>query len=96
LRTSPSGSSTIRQWWSEIIVWQRTGSLGVQARPGWLGFPVRAKFAQAVAIFFASSCASEVFPVLCSQRLALSKADASSAVCQAPTSSSIGDCRVKK
>ena len=64
-------------------------------KPGWLGLPVRAKLAQAVAIFFASACASGPLPVPCAQRLVLSKQKASSAVCQAPASSSIGDCQVK-
>ena len=40
----------------------RLGSLGFQFKPGWLGLPLRAKFAHAVAIFFASACASVVFP----------------------------------
>ena len=63
--------------------------------PGWLGLPVRAKFAQAVATFFARACASSVWPVPCAQRRVLSKQKASSAVCHAPASSSIGDCQVK-
>src|ERR1017187_7915887 len=86
----------MRQRLSNTMVGQRTGSVGVQVNPGWLGLPVRAKFAQAVAIFRASACASGVLPVPCSQRFALSKQKASSAVCQAPASSSIGDCQVKK
>ena len=36
---------------SKTMVWLCSGSVGVQVRPGWLGLPVRAKFAQAVAIF---------------------------------------------
>src|SRR5208337_4599611 len=77
------------------MVWQRFGSAGSQVNPGWLGFPVLAKLAQAVAIFFANACASGVLPVPCSQRLVLSKQKASSAVCHAPASSSMGDCHVK-
>src|SRR5690242_19770210 len=77
------------------MVWQCVGSLAVQVRPGWLGLPVRAKFTHAVAILFASACASGVLPVPCSQRFVLSKQNASSAVCHAPASSSIGDCHVK-
>src|ERR1017187_6002763 len=52
----------MRQWLSHTIVWHRVGSLGVQLKPGWLGLPVRAKFAQAVAIFLTSVCASGVLP----------------------------------
>src|ERR1039458_7553066 len=52
----------MRQWLSHTIVWQRVASLGVQVSPGWLRLPVRAKFAQAVAIFLASVCASGVLP----------------------------------
>src|SRR5512136_784663 len=85
----------MRQTLSNIIVCPRTGSNGVQVNPGWLGLPVRAKLAQAVAIFFASACASGPLPVPCSQRFVLSKQKASSAVCHAPASSSIGDCHVK-
>src|SRR5262249_3559846 len=83
LRSSPSGSSTIRQRLPKTIVWQRVGSLGVHVNPGWLGLPVRAKLTQAVAIFLASACASGVLPVPCSQRFVLSKQNASSAVCHA-------------
>src|SRR5436190_24246579 len=83
LRSSPAGSPTMRQRLSKTIVWQRAGSLGVQANPGWLGLPVRAKFTQAVLIFFGSACASGVWPVPFSQRFVLSKQKASSAVCQA-------------
>ena len=80
---------------SKTIVGHRSGLNGVQGKPGWLGLPVRAKFAQAVAIFFASACASGPLPVPCAQRFVLSKQKASSAVCHAPASSSIGDCHVK-
>ncbi len=45
----------MRHWLSNTIVWHRAGSLGVHANPGWLGLPVRAKFTQAVLIFFASA-----------------------------------------
>jgi hypothetical protein len=38
------------------------------------------------AVFLASFCASPVLPAPCSQRLVLSKHNASSAVCQAPAS----------
>ena len=55
LRTSPSGSSVIRQRLSNTIVWPRAGSNGPHCKPGWLGLPVLAKLAQAVAIFFASA-----------------------------------------
>src|ERR1039457_6489624 len=95
LRISPSGSSTMRDSSSKIMVLQLSGSVGAHVNPGWLGFPVRAKLAHAVAIFFASACASGVLPVPCSHRLVLSKQNASSAVCHAPASSSIGDCHVK-
>ena len=56
---------------------------------------LRAKLAQAVATFLASACASGPLPVPCAQRAVLSKQNASSAVCHAPASSSIGDCQVK-
>src|SRR5512140_2461955 len=85
----------MRQTSSKIIVGQRAGSNGAHGRPGWLGFPVRAKLAHAVAIFFASACASGPLPVPCAQRAVLSKQKASSAVCHAPASSSIGDCQEK-
>jgi len=68
----------------EYHLGHRTGSNGVQVRPLWLGLPVRAKLAHAVAIFLASACAFGVLPVPCMQRLVLSKQKASSAVCQAP------------
>src|SRR5512143_745732 len=85
----------MRQTSSKTIVGHRTGSNGAQGRPGWLGLPVRAKLAQAVAIFLASACACGPLPVPCAQRAVLSKQNASSAVCQAPASSSIGDCQLK-
>jgi hypothetical protein len=44
----------MRQRLSNTIVGHRLGSVGVEVSPGWLGFPVRAKFAQAVAIVLAS------------------------------------------
>jgi hypothetical protein len=68
---------------------------GVHTRPGWLGFPVCAKFAQAAAMRPASACGSGPSLVPCEQRAVLSKQKASSAVCHAPASSSIGDCQVK-
>ena len=81
---------------SQTMVLLLSGPVGVQVKPGWLGLPVAAKFAQAVAIFFASACASGVLPVPCSQRLVLSKQNWSSAVCHAPgTPSRIGVCQVK-
>jgi hypothetical protein len=55
LRTSPSGSSVIRQLLSNTIVWPRVGSNCSHFKPGWLGLPFLAKLAQAVAIFFASA-----------------------------------------
>src|SRR5665213_2869786 len=81
---------------SHTMVWLRSGSDGVHVSPGWLGLPVRAKLAHAFAIFLASACVSGVLPVPCSQRLVLSKQKASSEVCHAPASSSMGDCHVKK
>src|SRR6185312_5942271 len=95
LRASPSGSLTMREVLSKTMVLLVSGSLGSHATPGTLGLPVRANSAHAPAIFFASACASGVLPVPCSQRLVLSKQNANSAVCQAPASSSIGDCHVK-
>src|SRR5512136_2704454 len=80
---------------AKTIVWHRAGSNGVHGRPGWLGLPVRAKLAQAVAIFVARACAFGPLPVPCAQRAVLSKQKASSAVCHAPAASSIGDCQVK-
>ena len=81
---------------SQTMVWLRSGSVGIHVNPGWLGFPVRAKFAHAVAIFLASACASSVLPVPCSHRFVLSKQNCSSAVCHAPASPpSIGDCHEK-
>src|SRR5665213_648724 len=94
-RTSPSGSFTTRHSLSNTIVWPCSGSAAGHARSGWLGSPVRAKFDQAIAIFFAIACASGVLPVPCSQRLVLSKQKASSAVCHAPAPSSMGDCQLK-
>jgi len=73
LRTSPSGSSAMAHWLSKIMLLLLTGSVTVHASPGMLGFPDAANVAQALAIFFASACASGVFPVPCSQRLVLSK-----------------------
>ena len=72
-RGSPSGSFTIPLWLSKTIVRSWSGSDGVHIKPGWLGLPVRAKLAHAVAIFLASACASGVLPVPCSHRLVLSK-----------------------
>ena len=96
LRTSPSGSSAMRHWLSQTMVWLRSGSDGVQTRPGWLGFPVLAKFDHAVAIFLASVCASGVLPVPCLQRTVLSKQNCSSDVCRAPgTPSRMGVCQLK-
>ncbi len=40
---------------SNTIVRHRVGSNASQVNPGWLGLPVRAKLAQAVAIFCASA-----------------------------------------
>src|SRR5512146_1334234 len=94
LRASPSGSLIIRHTLSQTIVLLVSGSAGSHFKPGMLGFPVAAKAAQAEAIFFANACASGVLPVPCSQRLVLSKQNASSAVCHAPESSSMGDCHV--
>ncbi len=85
----------MRQSLSKTMVGHWPGSNGVHSRPSWLGFPVPAKVAQAPAIFLARACASGVLPVPWSQRFVLSKQKASSAVCQAPASSSIGDCQVK-
>src|SRR6185437_14151912 len=95
LRASLSGSFTMRHSLSNTMVLFVSGSVGSQVKPGWLGFPVRAKLAHALAIFLASACASTVLPVPCAQRSVLSKQNASSAVCHAPASSSIGDCHVK-
>ena len=82
---------------SQTMVLLVSGSVGSQVSPGWLGLPVRAKFAQALAIFFASACASGVFPVPCSQRRVLSKQNWRSEVCHAPGNPSrIGVCQVKK
>ena len=72
-RASASGSSTIRHWLSKIIVLFFSGSDGAHFNSGLLGSPVAANFAHADAIFFASACASGVFPVPCSQRFVLSK-----------------------
>src|SRR5436853_1118237 len=80
LRAAPSGSFTIRQSLSQIMVLFVSGSVGSQAMPGMLGLPVAAKAAQEEAIFFASACASGVLPVPCSQRFVLSKQNCSSAV----------------
>jgi hypothetical protein len=73
LRASPSGSSTIRHRLSQIIVRLVSVSVGLQVKPGKLGFPVEAKAAQDDAIFLAKACASGVLPVPCSHRLVLSK-----------------------
>ena len=43
LRTSPSGIVDHAASLSKTIVWQRSGSVGSQVKPGWLGLPVRAK-----------------------------------------------------
>ena len=40
----------MRQTSSKTIVWPRAGSNGAHGKPGWLGLPVRAKLAQAVAM----------------------------------------------
>ena len=55
LRTSPSGSFTMRQSLSQIIVRLVCGSVGCQVKPGTLGFPVAAKAAHDDAIFFANA-----------------------------------------
>jgi hypothetical protein len=62
LRASASGSSDIRRSLSQIIVLLVSGSVAVHFRPGILGSPVAAKEAQEAAIFYASTCASGVFP----------------------------------
>ena len=73
LRASPSGSSAIRHSLSQIIVLFVSGSVGTHFRSGKLGFPVVANAAHDDPIFFASACASGVFPVPCSHRFVLSK-----------------------
>ena len=73
LRASFSGSSAIRDSLSQIIVLFDSGSVDAQVKPGILGLPVAANAAHDDAIFFASACASRVFPVPCSHRLVLSK-----------------------
>ena len=87
----------MRQSLSKTMVWQRVGSLGVHANPGWLGLPVRAKLAQAVAIS-------------CRQRLRLGRVagalfaalgviEAERELGRVPCArhaSSMGDCQVKE
>jgi hypothetical protein len=72
LRASPTGSFTMRHSLSQIIVLFVSGSVGDHCKPGIVGFSVAANAAQDAAIFFASACASGVFPVPCSHRLVLS------------------------
>ena len=74
----------MRQSLSKTMVWQRVESVGVQFRPGWLGLPVRAKLAHAVAIFFASAWASGVLPGALFAAFGVIEAEGSSAVCHAP------------
>jgi hypothetical protein len=55
----PPGSSTIRLTLSHKTVWPRAGSAGVQARSGFVGFPVLAKLAHDAATFLARARASD-------------------------------------
>ena len=58
LRAPLSGSSIMLHLLSNTIVDSRAGSNASHFNPRWLGSPVRAKFAQAVAMVRASFCAS--------------------------------------
>jgi len=75
VRAFASGSSAILRSLSQIIVLLVSGSVGFQVRQGMLGSPVAAKEAQDAAIFFASTCASGVLPVPCSQRFRIIEAE---------------------
>ena len=64
-RSSPYGSLTARHSVSNTIVERLVlSNPGQSARPGWLGFPVRAKDTHASAMFLASGYRSAPRPVM--------------------------------